>query len=176
MKSVERATGQKPVGYNCYWFRDGVNTLELLQEFKFVYDIDDVSRDEPFIQQINGQPFVTVPYSIPLNDISSFQFQDYAPSEHLQVLKDEFDQLYKEGAHRRRMMVVGTHDRISGHPNRIRVLEEFITYAQAHPGVWFATKKEIAEWALQTPEITPVVEREKPEISGMPAGHMPVKV
>ena len=74
------------------------------------------------------------------------------------------------------MMVVGTHDRISGRPNRIRVLEEFITYAQTHPGVWVATKKEIARWALQTPEVTLQVEREKPEISGMPAGHSSVKV
>jgi len=93
-----------------------------------------------------------------------------------QVLKDEFDQLYAEGAQRRRMMVVGTHDRISGRPNRIRVLEEFITYAQTHSGVWFATKQEIAHWALQTPEVTLQVEREKPEISGMPAGHLSVKV
>jgi len=92
------------------------------------------------------------------------------------VLKDEFDQLYAEGAHRRRMLVVSTHGRISGRPNRIRVLEEFITSAQTHPGVWFATKKEIAHWALQTPEGTLWVEREKPEISGMPAGHISMKV
>jgi len=176
VESIERATGQKPVGYNCYWIRDSVNTLELLQELGFVYHIDDLSHDEPFIQRINGQPFVTVPYTVHLNDIVSFDFPNYAPLEHLQVLKDEFDQLYAEGAHRRRMMVVGTHDRISGRPNRIRVLEEFITYAQAHPGIWFATKTEIAHWALQTPEITPLVEREKPEISGMPAGHISVKV
>ena len=80
------------------------------------------------------------------------------------------------GAHRRRMMVVSTHDHISGRPNRICVLEEFIAYAQAHPGVWFATKKEIAHWALQTLEITLWVEREKPEIGGMPAGHSFMKV
>ena len=49
-------------------------------------------------------------------------------------------------------------------------------YAQAHPGVWFATKQEIAHWALQTPEVILQVEREKPEISGMPAGHSSVKV
>lgn len=156
--------------------RDSINTLELLQELGFVYHVDDLSHDEPFIQRINGQPLVTVLYTVHLNDIVSFDFPHYAPSERLQVLKDEFDQLYAEGAHRRRMMVVSTHDRISGRPNRIRVLEEFIAYAQTYPGVWFATKKEIAHWALQTPEITLWVVREKLEIGGMPAGHSFMKV
>jgi len=35
------------------------------------------------------------------------------------------------------MMSVSAHDRIAGRPARMRVLEDFIRYAQSHPGVSF---------------------------------------
>ena len=54
--------------------RPGVNTLEILAELGFTYHIDDLSADEPFLQTINGQAFATVPYSVHLNDIASFDF------------------------------------------------------------------------------------------------------
>ena len=49
----------------------------------------------------------------------------------LQALKDEFDQLYEERAKRRRMIVISLHDCISGHANRVRVLDRFLTYANS---------------------------------------------
>jgi peptidoglycan/xylan/chitin deacetylase (PgdA/CDA1 family) len=66
----------------------------------------------------------------------------------LPALKDAFDVLYEEAATRRRLLSVSTHDRISGHPARVKALSEFIDYAQKHKGVWFARKDEIAHWTL----------------------------
>jgi hypothetical protein len=60
--------------------------------------------------------------------------------------------LYAESAKRRRMMSVSAHDRIAGRPSRARVLEEFIMYAQRHPGVVFMRKDEIARFALSSPQ------------------------
>lgn len=167
MQSIERATGQRPMGYNNYWLRGSVRTLEILQSLGCIYHVDDISRDEPFIQLINGQRFVNVPYTLHLNDIVAFNFTNYSPADHLQVLSDEFDQLYAEAATRRRLMVLSCHDRISGRPARIRTLETFIRYAQSQPGVVFLRKDEIARWALETPEITPFVERAPAEVSGL---------
>jgi peptidoglycan/xylan/chitin deacetylase (PgdA/CDA1 family) len=45
---IEQATGTRPTGYNSYWFRPGVNTLEILAELGLTYHIDDLSADEPF--------------------------------------------------------------------------------------------------------------------------------
>ena len=50
VQSIERATGQRPRGYNCNWIRGSIHTLELLQELGFSYHIDDLSADEPFLQ------------------------------------------------------------------------------------------------------------------------------
>jgi hypothetical protein len=66
------------------------------------------------------------------------------------------------------MMVVSLHDRISGHAGRVRMLDRFLVYARSKPGVWFARKDEIARWALQHRELTPVVHRTAPELSGLP--------
>lgn len=166
VESVRRVTGQRPTGYDCYWMRGSVRTLELLQELGFTYHNNDLSRDEPYIQEINGKPFVTVPYTAHLNDIVSYEFKGFSPQAYEQQLKDEFDQLYEEGAKQRRMMVISLHDRL-GHASRVRVLDRFLAYAKSHKDVWFARKDEIARYALETPDITPKVTREVAEISGL---------
>ena len=59
------------------------------------------------------------------------------------------------------------HDRISGHANRVRVLDRFLTYARSKPGVWFARKDEIADWALKTRNITPYLDRGPVQKTGL---------
>ncbi len=86
VQAIEQATGTRPVGYNNYWIRPGVNTLEILQELGFTYHIDDLSADEPFLQLINGQPFAAVPYTVHLNDIASFDFPGFNPAAYEQQL------------------------------------------------------------------------------------------
>jgi peptidoglycan/xylan/chitin deacetylase (PgdA/CDA1 family) len=54
---------------------------------------------------------------------------------------------------RRRMMSISTHDRISGVPGRVKLLEEFIKYAQKQKGVVFMRKDEIAKWALSASNV-----------------------
>lgn len=166
--SIERATGTRPRGYNNYWMRGSVHTLELLQQLGFTYHIDDLSADEPFIQQIGGAPFVTVPYTVHMNDIASFDFGGFSPADYEQQLRDEFDQLYDEGAARRRMMSISLHDRISGHASRVRVLDRFLSWAHQRPEVWWARRDQIADWALATPDITPQIDRPAAENSGLP--------
>jgi peptidoglycan/xylan/chitin deacetylase (PgdA/CDA1 family) len=148
---VEAATGQRPMGYNCNWLRRGPNTLSLLQELGYLYHIDDVSRDEPFIEQVNGKDFVVVPYTLRNNDIVLIEGRDYSPAEFLAQIKLDFDQLYEEAGHRRRMMSVSAHDRISGTPQMVRVWDEFLRYAKSRRGVAFLRKDEIARYALQSP-------------------------
>jgi peptidoglycan/xylan/chitin deacetylase (PgdA/CDA1 family) len=166
--AIEEVTGTRPVGYNNYWIRPGVNTLEILAELGFTYHIDDLSADEPFLQTINGNPFATVPYTVHLNDIASFDFPGFNPAAYEQQLNDEFDQLYAEGATRRRMMVIGLHERISGHPSRVRVLDRILTRLREQEGVWWARKDQIAQWVLDHPDTAAWVDRDPAPVSGLP--------
>jgi peptidoglycan/xylan/chitin deacetylase (PgdA/CDA1 family) len=169
IESLQRATGTRPSGYDCYWMRGSVRTLSLLQELGFTYHNNDLNMDEPWLQDIAGKPFVSVPYTVHLNDIVSYDHVGFSPMAYEQQLKDEFDQLYEEGARRRRMMVVSLHDRLSGRPSRVKSLERFLIYAKGHPGVWFARKDEIAAYALTTPHVTPTIARELAEKGGLAA-------
>ena len=168
VQAIEEITGARPTGYNNYWIRPGVNTLEILQELGFTYHIDDLSADEPFLQAINGQPFATVPYSVHLNDIASFDFAGFSPADYEQQLTDEFEQLYAEGATRRRMMVIGLHERLSGHASRVRVLDRVFSRLREHDDVWWARKDQIAHWTLDHPDSAAWVDRDPAPVSGLP--------
>jgi peptidoglycan/xylan/chitin deacetylase (PgdA/CDA1 family) len=159
MRSIQRATGETPKGWSAYWMRNSVNTLNILKSLGFTYYLDEASMDQPFIVPVNGGDFITVPYTFHMNDIVSFPFGGWNPVAYEQALKDELDQLYEESAARRRMMVISLHDRISGHAGRVRVLDRFLSYARSKPGVWFARKDAIADWAMKTRGTTPVLDR-----------------
>jgi peptidoglycan/xylan/chitin deacetylase (PgdA/CDA1 family) len=148
---VEAATGQRPIGYNCNWLRRGPNTLSLLQELGYLYHIDDVSRDEPFIEPVDGKDFVVVPYTLRNNDILLVEGRNYSPANFLEQIKMDFDQLYEEAGQRRRMMSVSAHDRISGTPQMVRAWDAFFRYVNEKPGVAFLRKDAIARWTLESP-------------------------
>ena len=150
--SIQRVTGTRPVGFNAFWLRGTPETLNILQDLGFIYHIDDISRDEPFTVTVKRRPFVVVPYTIRNNDIVRFDSPATTNLGYLQDLKDDFDILYSEAAYRR-MMSISTHDRISGIPGRVKVVEEFIRYAQRQKGVAFMRKDEIARWALSAPNV-----------------------
>jgi peptidoglycan/xylan/chitin deacetylase (PgdA/CDA1 family) len=149
--TIERATGVRPAGFNAFWLRGTPQTLQILQELGYTYYIDDVSRDEPFLVNVRNKPFAVVPYTLHMNDIVNYESRYFSTEGYAADLKREFDVLYEEGAHRRRMMSVSAHDRIAGRPARTRVLEDFILYAQSHPGVSFMRKVDIANYAITSP-------------------------
>jgi peptidoglycan/xylan/chitin deacetylase (PgdA/CDA1 family) len=142
VETIQKITGQQPVGWNAYWMRNSIHILETLQDLGFLYHIDEPSHDEPFNIPVRERDFVTVPYTFHMNDIVSFPFEGWNPAANEQALRDEFDQLYEEGGHRRRLMVVSLHDSISGHACRVRALDRFLTYAKSKEGVWFARRRD----------------------------------
>ncbi|WP_316817602.1 polysaccharide deacetylase family protein [Pedobacter nyackensis] len=153
--TVESITGKRGIGYNANWLRRSPNTLKVLQELGFLYHIDDLSRDEPFITKVNGKNFVVMPYTLRNNDIVNIEGKHWSPDQFLAQLKMEFDQLYEEGAFRRRMMSISFHDRIGGAPAMVRAMDTFIQYAKSKKGVVFMRKDEIAKMVQNDPK-TPV--------------------
>lgn len=158
--TVESITNQRGRGYNCNWLRRSPNTLKVLQDLNFLYHIDDLSRDEPFVTMVRDKKFVVMPYTLRNNDIVNIEGKHWSPDQFLIQLKTEFDQLYMEGATQRRMMSVSLHDRIGGTPSIVNVIDQFITYAQSHKNVVFMRKDEIAKMIKDDPN-TPIDNSEK---------------
>lgn len=146
--AIRQVTGATAVGYNANWLRRGENTLKILQELGFSYHIDDLSRDEPFIIQVNNKDFAVVPYTLRCNDILLIEGKHFSTDQFVNQVKMEFDQLYIESLQRRRQMSISFHDRIGGTPQMVKAAHEIISYIQDHKGVSFKRKDEIARLIL----------------------------
>jgi peptidoglycan/xylan/chitin deacetylase (PgdA/CDA1 family) len=151
IRAIERATGVKPVGYNAPAMRATPATFEILQDLGFLYHTDDLSRDEPFVIAVRQKPFVVVPYTFQLNDLQNYENRWRTCADFAGEIKAEFDALYIEAEHKRRMISISSHDRVAGRASRTKVMDDFIAYAQSHPGVVFMRKDEIAKFALSSP-------------------------
>ncbi|SFF03584.1 Polysaccharide deacetylase [Chitinophaga sp. CF118] len=147
--AIKTITGFNPVGYNANWLRRGPNTLNILQELGFLYHIDDISRDEPFIIQVRNKDFAVVPYTIRCNDIVLIEGKHFSANQFTNQVKLEFDQLYAESEYQRRQMSISFHDRIGGTPQMVKAANELIHYIQGHQGVNFKRKDEIARMTLE---------------------------
>ena len=149
--SIERTTGTRPYGWlSRYLLTD--NTRRLLVEEGFTYHMDDYSDDVPFWDKTYDQPIVILPYTIDSNDMKMWTAPSLTPSDWLEYAIDTFEWLYREGAEASRMMSLGIHLRIIGRPGRIGYFEKFLDHVATKPGVWIATRKEIADqWAAQNP-------------------------
>ena len=145
---IKQVTGFNAIGYNANWLRRGENTLKILQELGFKYHIDDISRDEPFIIQVNNKDFVVVPYTLRCNDIVLIEGKKFSVDQFFSQVKLEFDQLYAESEFKRTQLSISFHDRIGGTPQMVKATHDLINYIQRHKGVSFKRKDEIAAIAL----------------------------
>jgi peptidoglycan/xylan/chitin deacetylase (PgdA/CDA1 family) len=154
IESIERTTGQRPLGWYCR-YGPSVHTRDLIvEEGGFLYDSDSYNDEIPYFVQVKGKRHLVVPYAADVNDIQWWLGNGMAtPDDFFAIARDTFDVLYAESATRPRMMSIGLHSRVIGRPGRSRALDKFVEYAKGHSGVWFATRTQIARsWLEQYPE------------------------
>lgn len=150
--SIEKTTGTRPYGWlSRYLLTD--NTRRLLAEEGFKYHMDDYSDDQPFWDVAGGKPIIIMPYAVDTNDMKFWTDPALTPDQWLKYATDTFDWLYAEGeGGAPKYMSLGLHLRIIGRPGRIGAFEAFLKHVSAKPGVWMATRLEIAEhFAAQVP-------------------------
>ncbi|MEM9903152.1 MAG: polysaccharide deacetylase family protein [Pseudomonadota bacterium] len=147
---IRRLTGHRPVGW--YTGRPSVNTRRLLvEEGGFRYDSDSYADDLPYWDRSLGRPHLVIPHQFDTNDSKLVHTNGFPNGGAWEAyLRDSFDMLYAEGAEYPRMMTVSLHPRIAGRPGRALAFARFLDYVAAHPHVWVATRKEIAEHWIAT--------------------------
>ncbi|MCX7301263.1 MAG: polysaccharide deacetylase family protein [Rhodobacterales bacterium] len=148
VQSIQTTTGTRPYGWLSRYLHTD-RTRRLLAEAGFLYHMDDFSDDVPrwtSVETTHGpKAMVIVPYALDTNDMKFWLDPGFTPPQWLDYAVDTFDRLYAEGADRPVMMSLGLHLRIMGRPGRIGALEKLITYVQAQPDVWCASRLEIAQ-------------------------------
>ena len=150
VESLARTVGQRPLGWYCR-YAPGRNTRRLLvEEGGFLYDSDAYNDELPYWVGVADRPHLVVPYSLVTNDAKFIRGSIATASQYFEMLRDSFDMLYREGETMPRMMSVGLHLRIVGHPGRAAGLERFLDHVMQHDRVWICRRGEIAlHWHSQ---------------------------
>jgi peptidoglycan/xylan/chitin deacetylase (PgdA/CDA1 family) len=149
LRVYEQAVGHKAKGWLSSSLRGTERTPDFCAEAGLIFFCDYFNDDQPYLIHTPHGPIVSTPYSVEINDFTIMVRRGLGNEAALQTLKDQFDQLYAEGAESGRMMNVGLHPHVAGVPHRARVLREFLGYAKRHDGVWWTTREQVASWYLQ---------------------------
>ncbi len=143
-----RLTGQKLRGMLAPAVGNNLRTPDLLADAGLLYHADWMHDDQPVpLRVAGGQRFVSVPYSIELNDVPVF-LNHTDTADFLAMAKAQFDVLYEEGAESGRVMALAIHPYLMGTPHRIGFLDAFLDYVHQHDKVWHTTAGDIAEHFL----------------------------
>jgi len=141
---IRKISGKPPTGW--YTGRCSGNTRALLlQQGGFRYDSDAYNDDLPYWYA--GQPsHLIIPYTLVNNDFRYLSGSGMDSGDaFFNSLCAAFNVLMGEGKHQAKLMSVGLHSRISGHPARADAIDRFLEYVHSFDGVWLCRRAEVAE-------------------------------
>jgi len=141
---IRDISGKPPVGW--YTGRCSANTRDLLlQQGGFQYDSDAYNDDLPYWYA--DQPsHLIIPYTLVNNDFRYLSGSGMDNSDaFFSSLCAAFNVLLREGEQCPKLMSVGLHSRISGHPARADAIQRFLEYVGSFDGVWVCRRADVAE-------------------------------
>jgi allantoinase len=152
IESMKKTVGERPLGWYCR-YGPSVNTRRLIvEEGGFLYDSDAYNDELPYWVRVGSKPHLVVPYSLTANDSKFGSGGFFTAADYFTFVKDGFDVLYREGQTQPKMMSLGLHLRLIGHPSRAAGLERALDYIAGHKDVWFTRRIDIARhWAATHP-------------------------
>lgn len=150
--SLTETLGRAPQGYYCRYSASTATRGLVAAHGGFAYDSDAYNDDLPYWTQANGAPHLVVPYTMVTNDAKFLSGDVFTGRAFGEFLIDSFDVLHAEAKTKPRMMSVGLHSRIIGHPGRLAGLMHFMDHIARHPDIWVCGRDQIAQhWRENVP-------------------------
>ena len=146
IQTIAHAAGKQPEGWLSPGLMETFNTPDILAEQGIRYLCDWCSDDQPYRMKVKKGNLISMPYSLDINDLPAFLRFSKTTEEFYEMIKEQFDVLYEEGAASGRVMAIALHPFVIGQPHRIKCLDKALRYIKRHKDVWFATGSEIAKW------------------------------
>lgn len=143
-ESITKSLGRAPEGWYCRYSASEATRGLVVAHGGFAYDSDAYNDDLPYWTDVGGMAHLVVPYSMVTNDAKFLSGDVYSGAEYAAFLTDSFDILLDEAREVPRMMSVGLHPRIIGHPGRLAGLIRFLDHVAAHPDVWICGRAALA--------------------------------
>jgi peptidoglycan-N-acetylglucosamine deacetylase len=150
--TLEKITGVRPVGVRTASWDFSPFTLAIEKEMGLLYDSSLMADEDCYELLLDGSPtgIVELPVEWVRDDAVYFMMHRFQslrpytpPTDVLDIFLREFDAAYEQGG----IFQLTMHPHIIGYRSRIFIVEEVIRHAKARAGVWFATHREVAEWA-----------------------------
>jgi len=155
--TLEKITGTRPVGIRTPSWDFSPNTLAIEQEMGLLYDSSLMADEDCYELLLDGAAtgVVELPVEWVRDDAVYFMMHRFQslrphtpPREVLDIFRRELDMAYEEGG----ICQLTMHPHIIGYRSRIFIVEEIIRHAKAKGDVWFATHREVVEWAKANAE------------------------
>ena len=148
--SLTRTIGRAPEGWYCR-YAPSPNTRRLVVDHGgFAYDSDAFNDELPYWVTVSGKGHLVVPYSLATNDAKLVGGPLVTGRAWAEFLIDSLDMLLTEG--QARMMSVGLHPRVAGHPGRALGLKLFLDHLAGRTDVWVCRRADLAaHWRQVVP-------------------------
>lgn len=154
---IAALTGAPPAGWYCR-YAPTVHTRGIVAGHGgFLYDSDAYNDDLPYWTTCDGRPHLVIPYTQVMNDAKFLRGGLNTGADFFAVLREQFDALWEEGAAEPKMMTIGVHCRVAGHPFRATALARFLAHISTYPEVWLCRREDIARHWMSTHPYQPPV-------------------
>jgi len=143
---LAKCLGNRPRGWLSPALTETDVTLDLLAEAGIEYVADWCNDEHPYTMKTRKGSIVALPYTLEVGDIPVFLFNGGSGQDFENMIVDQFDQMYEEGATIPRFLSIALHPFLVGHPFRARHLERALAHIRKRQDVWLATGSEILDW------------------------------
>jgi peptidoglycan/xylan/chitin deacetylase (PgdA/CDA1 family) len=144
--TITNSVGKAPRGWLGPALSETVHTLDILAENGIEYVGDWVNDDQPYPMRVKSGEIYAMPYSTEINDIPALIGMKQSSEQFGQMICDQFDVLYEDGAATGRVMSICLHPFLIGHPHRSKYLDKALAHICSRQAVWIATGSEILDW------------------------------
>lgn len=152
--TLERVSGQRPVGMRTPSWDYSPATLSIAREMGLLYDSSLFSDDDPYEILQDGQPtgMVELPVEWIRDDAVYFMMNRFGaqrpytpPADVLDIFLREFEGAYAEGG----LFLLTMHPHVTGYRSRIFILEQLLERIAAKDDCWIATHAQIAAYCAE---------------------------
>ena len=144
--TISKSVGKAPRGWLSPALSETMRTLDILAENGIEYVGNWVNDDQPYPMRVKKGSMIAMPYSVEINDIPALLDLHQSPETFGQMICDQFDVLYEDGAQTGRVMSICLHPFLVGYPHRSKYFTKALHHITSRQEVWLTTGGAIVDW------------------------------
>jgi peptidoglycan/xylan/chitin deacetylase (PgdA/CDA1 family) len=144
--TISKSVGKAPRGWLSPALSETMRTLDILAENGIEYVGNWVNDDQPYPMRVKKGSMIAMPYSVEINDIPALLDLHQSPENFGQMICDQFDVLYEDGAQTGRVMSICLHPFLVGYPHRSKYFAKALHHITSRQVVWLTTGGAIVDW------------------------------